>query len=96
MKYEFNQEYNTLFDNKVVRLNNVLKLKIQTIQQCNEIIKTKGILNDRGIMTLPDDFKPDCQGLTQVDSLSMEEDSLSIDLVTSKSSSAFSKGYSDK
>lgn len=83
MKYEFNQEYNTLFDNKVVRLNNVLKLKIQTIQQCNEIIKSKGVLNERGLMTLPDDFMPTCQGLTQVDSLSMEEESL--DIVTSKS-----------
>ena len=32
MKYEFNDEYNTLFDNKIVRLNNVLKLKIETIK----------------------------------------------------------------
>lgn len=36
MKYEFIQEYDALFDNKVIRLNNILKIKIKTIKFCNE------------------------------------------------------------
>lgn len=63
MKYEFNSEYNALFDNKVVRLNNVLKFKIQTIKQCNQALKEIGVLNDGGILTLPVSFKPNCLSL---------------------------------
>ena len=85
MKYEFNDEYNTLFDNKVVRLNNVLKLKIETIKECNEAIKVMGVVNDRGIKTLPAHFKPSCQMLTQLDSLSLNEDSFVTSLITSDS-----------
>ena len=77
MKYEFNHEYNTLFDNKVVRLNNILKLKILTIKHCNEALKHSGVLNERGILTLPDNFIPECQNLSMLDSISLKDDSAS-------------------
>lgn len=79
MKYEFNQEYNILFDNKVVRLNNILKLKIQTIKYCTETLKTSGVLNQQGMWILPGNQLPTCQNLSKLDSLSMKDDSMSSD-----------------
>lgn len=48
MKYEFIQEYDALFDNKVIRLNNILKIKIRTIKFCNEQLKESGVVNTQG------------------------------------------------
>lgn len=86
MSNEFNDEYNVLFDNMVVRLNNVLKLKIQTIKECNEAIKTRGVYNERGMLTLPEDFKPTNATLKNMDSPEKNEDIESVSVKTFSSS----------
>lgn len=74
MKYEFIQEYDALFDNKVIRLNNILKIKVKTIKFCNESLKESGVINKQGQLTLPPNFKPFCQNLSVLDSISFDDD----------------------